>query len=110
MIELELMLRIVGSTLGPLQPLKCAKADSPRKSVHPLWKSSIENYQAKLPKIDTPRELPYLPTYKELELASLTIDSTLGPLQSLKCTTSDSLRIISYTTCNKHPETRKTLF
>ncbi len=68
-----------------IQLLKCEMGNSPRKSVHPTWKSSIENYHVELPKIDTLGELPYLLTYKELELYSWTIDSTLGTLQFLKC-------------------------
>ena len=75
------MLRIVGSTLGPLQPLKCAKADSLRKSVHPSQKLSTKNYRTKLSEIDTLGELPYLPTYEELELVPLKQGINLGPLQ-----------------------------
>ena len=105
--ELELALRTVGRYLGRLQLLKCAKAVSIRINACPTWNSSPENCCAELPKIDVPGELSYLPTHKELERALWNIDSTLGPLQSLKCTAFHSLWKISYTICNRHPKMRK---
>ena len=66
-----------------------------------------KNPSHKLPKIDTPRELPYLPTYNELGFLTLRRDITIGTLQSLNFSSSNSLQKIIYMAHKRHLETIK---
>ena len=55
-----------------------------------------------MPKIDVLVKLQYLLALNELELVLQYIGRNLGPLQSLKFSSSNSLWKITYMACNKH--------